>query len=391
MKHTLSEWNAGAFGRVTRRLQSTKRTLEGINADPGYASPLPEEVGFQLTNRCNLRCAQCFQWAEFGHYRTLPILEQKQDLSISIIERVLAETRPAQSDVYLWGGEPLIYREWDTLVGLLEADPRWTTVCTNGLAVESKLDSLTNISAQLAMLISVDGFEAEHDELRGAGTFKKIMSGIDALLEAKRAGTFKGEVSVCCVVSPPMVSRLFEFARFFETKGVNTVYFNLPWYIPQDTADRMDQYFDHHFGWLAAGQPNPSQSRNWHSYQYRLEPELVPALSEQVERISKTSWAIRVRFQPHVEPDEIEDFLRGSERPVQNRTRCLSIATRLNVLPSGAVTTCKLFPEFAVGNLHNNSVEEVWAGVTARRARAILSRGLTPVCSKCVQLYLHGA
>lgn len=92
-----------------------------------------------------------------------------------------------------------------------------------------------------------------------------------------------------------------------------------------------------------------------------------------------------------MEPDEIAGFLAGSERPAEGRTRCLSIATRLNVLPDGTVTTCKLFPEMRVGDLAQDGVAGVWHGEAARRARATLACGLTPVCSKCVQLYLHGA
>lgn len=347
-------------------------------------------TSFHRTNRCNLRCAQCFQWSDFGFHRELPVWDQKQELSFSIIERVFNDTQPVQASVYLWGGEPLLYTAWDSLIALLEADPRWTTLCTNGLTLKTKLDSLLRISTHLALLVSVDGFETEHDTLRGAGTFKKVMGGLEAVLEAKQAGEYKGEISVCCVVTEPMVTRLFEFASFFEGKGINTLYFNLPWYIHPDSAERMDQYFDHHFGWLSEDH-SATKSNSWHSYQYHLDPGLVPALAEQVQRISDTSWPIRVRFQPHVELHELDGFIRGSETPVQNRTKCLSIATRLNILPSGGVTTCKLFPEFTVGNLHDSSLEEIWSGVTARQARQVLSGGLTPICSKCVQLYLHGA
>ena len=47
------------------------------------------------------------------------------------IARQLQQQPPG---VYLWGGEPLLYRHWDELVSLLEADSRWTSICTNGLA-----------------------------------------------------------------------------------------------------------------------------------------------------------------------------------------------------------------------------------------------------------------
>jgi MoaA/NifB/PqqE/SkfB family radical SAM enzyme len=72
-----------------------------------------------------------------------------------------------------WGGEPLLYRDWDGLVELLAEDPRWTAVCTNGTLIERRLDSLMKISRHLEVSVSLDGFETEHDSIRGKGSFQR--------------------------------------------------------------------------------------------------------------------------------------------------------------------------------------------------------------------------
>ena len=68
----------------------------------------------------------------------------------------------------------------------------------------------------------------------------------------------------------------------------------------------------------------------------------------------------------------------------------MSIANRMDVLADGSVSSCKLYPEFSVGNLYKEGVMEIWQGEKFRRVREILAQGLTPICSKCVLLYLHG-
>src|SRR6185436_17586167 len=105
------------------------------------------------------------------------------DLDPAIIARVLEATRARKANVILWGGEPLVYRHWDDLVELLAADPRWTSICTNGTMIEERLESLCRISAHLEMSVSIDGFEAEHDAVRGRGSYARAMRGVELLVE----------------------------------------------------------------------------------------------------------------------------------------------------------------------------------------------------------------
>jgi radical SAM protein with 4Fe4S-binding SPASM domain len=218
------------------------------------------------------------------------------------------------------------------------------------------------------------------------------MAGISRLLEMKESGTYVGEVSVSAVLSARLIPRLVEFVEYFDAVGINTLYLVFPWYIPRDMASDMDKYFASNFDWLSiSGDAGSLASRHsWASYQFHLPQGQVPELVAKMAEIKARRWRIRVRFRPDVSHNEVAGFAAGSDRPAEGRKRCLSVATRLSVLPDGRVTTCKLFPEFVIGDLNFSPLTDLWHGEQARRARATLSRGLTPVCSKCVQLYLHG-
>ena len=193
--------------------------------------PLPDEVSFKLTNRCNLRCHHCYEWSDDGYHRTLEAEERNRDLDISVVAKVLDATRESGANVFLWGGEPLFYSHWDDLVELLAEHRRWTSVCTNGVYIEKRLDSLLTISDRLEMFIALDGFETEHDALRGALSWRRTMKGLRRLVHERQAGNYRGEVTVNCVFQDSMVGKLFDFVTFLQDEGVDAVYLSYPWHI----------------------------------------------------------------------------------------------------------------------------------------------------------------
>lgn len=359
--------------------------------EAGHAPPVPDEVGLQLTNRCNLRCEQCFQWNDDGHHRRLPVIDRDRDLPFEIVNAVLTATASRAGNLFLWGGEPLIYQHWERLAQRLCEVPRWTVLCTNGIAIEAKLDSLLAMSEHLATLVSLDGLEAENDVLRGRGTFRRIVRGITTLVEHQQRGEYRGEISISAVLSEALLPRLPEFVSWCDDLQINTLYLVSPWFITPETAARMDGVFQDRFEWLA-NRPRPPGAASWHSYGFHIGTEHANSLIAALDAIAATERQIRVRLQPELTRDEIEGFLRGDEKPAQGRTSCTAISSRLSVLPDGRITTCKLFPEFAYAQLDAdpNTVLTVWQGIEASRLRSELGRALLPVCGKCVQLYLHG-
>jgi len=58
------------FEVIKRRMKTARRCARARAFDPSFALETPNEIGFKLTNRCDLRCAHCFQWNEHGHHRT---------------------------------------------------------------------------------------------------------------------------------------------------------------------------------------------------------------------------------------------------------------------------------------------------------------------------------
>jgi wyosine [tRNA(Phe)-imidazoG37] synthetase (radical SAM superfamily) len=352
--------------------------------------PLPDEISFKLTNRCNLRCHHCYQWGEAGHHKALDVDERDQDLDIGVVAKVLEATREHGSNVFVWGGEPLFYSHWDEFAELLTEHRRWTSICTNGVYIEKRLDSLLAMSDRLEMFIALDGFETEHEALRGALSWRRTMKGLRRLVQERDAGNYRGEVTVNCVFQDSMVGKLFDFVSFMQNEGVDAVYLSLPWHISPQTAALMDEYVADHLPEVAARVPRGTGS--WHSYTFGVTPALIGDLRRDLARIDSADWRTKIRYNPKVDDASLEGFMAGGDQPASSRrTRCVSINSRLDVLPSGEGITCKLFPELAVGQLATDGVLDVWLGPKVEELRQTIDQhGLMPVCSKCPMLYSRG-
>ena len=284
--------------------------------------PLPDEVSFKLTNRCNLRCHHCYEWSDDGYHRTFEAEERNRDLDISVVAKVLDATRERGANVFLWGGEPLFYSHWDDLVELLAEHRRWTSVCTNGVYIEKRLDSLLTISDRLEMFIALDGFETEHDALRGALSWRRTMKGLRRLVHERQAGNYRGEVTVNCVFQDSMVGKLFDFVTFLQDEGVDAVYLSYPWHISRRTAALMDDYVAEHLPSVAARVPRGSGS--WHSFTFGLNPSADQRPSQRSGPDRQRRLAHEGALQPgsrRREPRRVP----GRERPAGQRPDSLRV------------------------------------------------------------------
>lgn len=375
--------------RFKEKIDFTRKCYTERLNDPTFATEVPREIGLKLTNRCDLRCTHCFQWNDAGFHRQLDKKEVKVqgDLDIDIIKKLFEETRHTKSHFYIWGGEPMIYAYWNELVELLVNDPRDTVVCTNGLSIKRKVDSLLKISEKLTTLVSVEGLEAQHDKLRGKGTFKKIMNNVDYLIDLQKQGVYKGHISIAAVFSEDLIPHLYECCEYFEEKGIDTLYFNFPWYIPEDEAAKMTDFYNENYSWL---EKSRIRRKTWESFDFNIDISKLNDLLAQINRILAKTWNIRIRFQPNLELHEIKGYLQGTSKAPSCKSTCLGISNRMDVMPSGSVVSCKKFTEFKMGNLHENSMKEVWHGETFNKFRETHNNELMPICAKCEILFSNG-
>ncbi len=136
-------------------------------------------VYLNLTTACNLRCRYCF--IEAG-------LPQPNELTTEEVISVLDEVAAMGADkVTLTGGEPLLRTDFLDIArhaaSLQGRGISRLSLVTNAMLVSKDLaHSIMPLFS--AVNVSIDGFDAAHDSVRGRGSFGEAIRGLRLLVNA---------------------------------------------------------------------------------------------------------------------------------------------------------------------------------------------------------------
>ena len=140
-----------------------------------YDCNIPWAILMDPTSACNLQCTGCWA-AEYGN---------KLNMSYEELDSIINQANDLGSYFFLYsGGEPLV-RKAD-IIRLCEAHPDCQFLAfTNGTLIdEAFADEMLRVK-NFIPAISVEGFEADTDFRRGAGTFAKVEKAMAILRERK--------------------------------------------------------------------------------------------------------------------------------------------------------------------------------------------------------------
>ena len=162
---------------VTERLLDT--VLENVivnDKSPGEPGEHPLLLVVSPTGRCNIRCEGCYAASDTAG---------SAGLSFDIFDRIVVDKRKLW-DSYLTivsGGEPFLWRDGGRgLLDLVEKHPtEFFMVYTNGTLITDDLAKRMGELGNISPALSLEGFEKETDERRGAGVFKKILEAFGSL------------------------------------------------------------------------------------------------------------------------------------------------------------------------------------------------------------------
>ncbi|MFQ5501541.1 MAG: radical SAM protein [Phycisphaerae bacterium] len=135
--------------------------------------PIPFQVLFTLTNRCNLKCDYC--------YADYPNRPQQKDLTLDEVLTIIDAFAEAGTRRFnLVGGEPMVRSDIQEIVSHIKDRRLECAMTTNGYYVRKKLDAVRRLDL---LCVSLDGDRAAHDALRGEGSHAKAMEAIHLAVE----------------------------------------------------------------------------------------------------------------------------------------------------------------------------------------------------------------
>jgi len=151
------------------------------------ARPL-RDLRISVTDRCNFRCTYCMPREVFGH--GYQFLDRSELLTFEEVTRVARVFVLAGVEkLRLTGGEPLLRRDIETLIGMLDAlredGLRDLTLTTNGSMLTRKADGLRAAGLD-RITVSLDSLDDEVFQRMNDVRFpvQRVLDGIDAAAAA---------------------------------------------------------------------------------------------------------------------------------------------------------------------------------------------------------------
>ena len=322
----------------------------------------PVILHLTTTNRCNLKCQMCNIWKQ----------EPKVDLPEQALINLNASPLARGFQVLdITGGEPFLI-DVERLIELAGGD-RYKTVLfsSNGTLPEKTLktigDLLHRYSFTLVVDISLDGLKEEHDRIRGVkGTFDRATRTLAGLVElSRRYPNLKPTIKFTILRDNyrqlmPVFKLSRELGAEFTTKPASEFGFtdNIGdksyIFTPDETEEIIDQLKEI----VRRQKKSPLQHNTFMHRIYR-----------QAEIIFHT---------------ELIGYMRQTfiEKKCLPASRCFSSSISILIHNDGKVYNCPTLLR-PVGELANQSFEEVWFGEPMTRIRRFIAAGKCACYSQC--------
>ncbi|MBI5970389.1 MAG: radical SAM protein [Deltaproteobacteria bacterium] len=305
-------------------------------------APLPYLISWNITKRCNLKCAHC--------YLDASELEGRGETSTEEAKRVIAEIASLNpsSMLILTGGEPLLRPDCFELAAEASSKGLMVVIGTNGTLLDDNIAAKLIDGGVKGVGISLDSTTPSyHDRFRGVeGAWNKTVFGIEAL--KRRAVPFQLQLTVT-KENREDIPRIIEFAREKGAKAIN-IFFLVCTGRGQDMTDLSPQEYEETMTCLASAE------------------------KEFEDRIM-----VRARCAPHFL--RVVAGLNPESGIVKGHTSgCIAGSGYLRITPDNEVTPCPYMPATGA-SLRTKSLKDIWNNEPA--FRALRTRDYSGKCRDC--------
>lgn len=185
-----------------KKITSSLRYFLGIKT--------PIKVAHYITYRCNLQCDMCGR----------RFIKSEKDKELSTENAIGLQKEFRKHGTLVWsfsGGECLLRDDIIDLSKSVKSLGMDLIIVTNGILLPQKKDIVKYADI---INISIDGNEATHDKLRGAGSYKRTLEGINALNSIRKR---KLKVVIQTIINNetvelPVLEHLLKLAKEFRTE-----------------------------------------------------------------------------------------------------------------------------------------------------------------------------
>jgi radical SAM protein with 4Fe4S-binding SPASM domain len=292
---------------------------------PLLARPDLTYLFWESTLRCNLKCSHCGSRCEPG--RVDP--ELTRDEVLGILDTIAQDFDATRIFVSITGGEPLLRPDLVEVVAHMTSLGMRSCIVTNGTLLDAERASQLFDAGMRTISVSIDGMQAEHEIMRGKGSWARALS---AITLARKAGFPVVEAITC--VRPSNLTSLPAVERAVRDAGA------VLWRLI--TLDRMGRL---------EGDADPAM---W------LDPWQIRTLLDFIERRRRELAAAGDPFGVQF---SCGGFL-GPRRELKVRSndgQCFAGLCVASILSDGSVSACPSLPRsWAQGSARRERFSSIW-------------------------------
>jgi MoaA/NifB/PqqE/SkfB family radical SAM enzyme len=305
----------------------------------------PDTLYFEVTRECNLRCRHCFNSSAIRLPNELTSTER--------LEVVRNAAEAGVQEVRLSGGEPLLLNDLPDLVSAIRDAPMKSSIGTNGSLITIEIATELKKNGLNESIVSIDGAESTHDSIRGHGSYRATIRGIEQLLAVNIP------VRVNIVAMKSNVSEIPTLVRRFTEFPVRVM---------------VRRY-------IASG-----RAAQW--------PDQAPSSAE-YDTLRRSLLQDNRINQDLLEGHHIKTNTTAPRVPLPfNRRPCSAGQRGIAVMPTGEVQTCGFMAalrECGFGWVHRESFLELWRHIRQRASTAPTSCATASAAASLDLLQISGA
>lgn len=302
---------------------------------------------WHITERCNWRCKHCYQESYTTPEMDMEMLGKVLDQHVNLVKKWQIPKNRAR--IQITGGEPMIRPDFFQFLGKVYKLSGYFhfSVMSNGSLLTKENVKILKLFGINGFQVSLEGMEKTNDEIRGKGSFRKILEAVETLVWA---GIHPRVSVTLSKKNRPEIRKLAETLAPLGVKSIGARRI-VPWGTGIQFKDEI------------------------------LEPYELRKFYKELEDINKTmikhNYELRIGggCENGVFNDEI------SSPGLMSFNHCGVVDGRIIiVLPNGDVLACRRLP-IKIGNLYEKSLEEIYYSPLYETWRN--QEDLTKECRSC--------
>ncbi len=341
-------------------------------------------IYLKLTPLCNLHCRMCGQRGDKGVLKgEFAANEAKNIVPLDTYKKLVDEIAPSKPIWYLWGGEPFLYPDLIPLVKYIIDKGCFCSVNTNGTLLEKYAHEIVR-DEWSTLFVSLDAFKDVNDEIRGKGSYDRVIKGFEAINREKQLQhKTLPLMGIVTTVTNKNFKDLADLAEACKDYNIDWHIYNLGTYTNDEILATHKEYMKEHLD---------IDIKDLGAYNTGYNDGVDgPELHKILSKIHSTNYGYLSLTVPTLNPEKTHEYYHELKTHV--RDNCIVPWCQCNINYNGDVNFCADYNEYVIGNIKTQTLKECYNSDKANKFREEILKcdgHIFPGCVRCYQNMLFG-